>query len=124
MRVLFGENVCENERTGSRREARRKFLYVDPPMQAKTTCSLFYLLTILCMKPNLSRGTSGSIITLACSFCQLFILWTQRSRIMVLFTNFTKCSKAVRLHLFYHNLNEMFLKLSKWIPVICLLGSP
>ena len=33
MWVLFGENVCENERIGSRRgSVRRKILYVDPPM--------------------------------------------------------------------------------------------
>ena len=34
MRALFGENVCENERIGSRGGGgvRRKILYVDPPM--------------------------------------------------------------------------------------------
>ena len=34
MRVLFGENACENERIGSRKGGgvRRKILYVDPPM--------------------------------------------------------------------------------------------
>ena len=33
MRVLFGENVCKNERIGSRSVGvRRKFLYVDPPL--------------------------------------------------------------------------------------------
>ena len=34
-RVLSGENVCENERIGSRRGSggvRLKFLYVDPPL--------------------------------------------------------------------------------------------
>ena len=31
--ALFGENVCKNERIGSRgRGVHRKFLYVDPPM--------------------------------------------------------------------------------------------
>ena len=48
MRVLSSENVCENERIGSRgggggRGVRRKILYVDPPMLLDPITSLEYV---------------------------------------------------------------------------------
>ena len=36
--VLFGENICKNERIWSCWGARQKLLYVDPPLQRMTIC--------------------------------------------------------------------------------------